>query len=96
MSLIWHDAAVSEFVEAAGHYGIIDPDLGEQFIAAVEVAVTRIRATPKLHRKFDGAARKVRIERFPYAVIYWLDQQIIRIVAVMHLHRDPGYWKNRI
>lgn len=96
MSLIWNDYARLEFIEAAGYYGHIDLDLGERFVSAVEAAVAQLRASPQMARQFDGEARKVRLERFPYAVIYEVEDQRIHIIAVMHLHREPGYWHERL
>ena len=49
-----------------------------------------------MSRKFDGEARKARLKRFPYAVVYWIDDGALRIIAVMHLHREPGYWHGRV
>ena len=43
-----------------------------------------------------GQARKARLKRFPYAVVYWLDGGTLRIIAIMHLHREPGYWHGRL
>ena len=96
MKIQWHDEAVAELEAAALYYGDIDDDLGERFVAAADVAVAELKASPRQPRKFDGEARKVRLKRFPYAVIYWLDNDTLHIVSVMHLHREPGYWKHRL
>lgn len=96
MKLLWNDSARLELMEAAGYYGHIDPDLGERFVTAVEAAVARLSASPQTPRKFEGEARKVRLERFPYAVIYQVEARHIHIIAVMHLHREPGYWRKRL
>ena len=96
MKIEWHDEAAAELTDAALHYGEIDDELGERFVAASEVAVAEVRARPKQPRKFDGEARKVRLKRFPYAVIYWIDKDTLHIISVMHLHREPGYWKHRV
>ena len=94
MKIKWHDEAVAELDDAALYYGDIDEDLGERFAVATEVAVAELKASPKQPRKFDGEARKLRVKRFPYAVIYWLDKDTLYIVSVMHMHREPGYWKH--
>ena len=96
MKLRWHVEAAAELDEAALHYGSIDDDLGERFVAAAEVALAEIKANPTLTRRFNGQARKVRFMRFPYAVIYWIDADTLHIIAIMHLHRAPRYWRNRI
>lgn len=91
MTLIWNDSARLEFIEAARYYGFIDPDLGERFVTGVEAGIVRLRNHPDMFRRFDGEMRKVRVERFPYAIIYQIEEHSIHIVAVMHLHREPGY-----
>lgn len=35
-------------------------------------------------------------DRFPYGVIYVLEPDHVWIVALMHLHREPGYWRERL
>ena len=47
-------------------------------------------------RQFDPPARRHFTDRFPYGVIYLVEPDHIRIVAVMHLHREPGYWRKRV
>lgn len=32
---------------------------------------------------------------FPYAILYSIEADYVLIMAVMHCHREPGYWKNR-
>jgi hypothetical protein len=60
------------------------------------VAVAEMKAHPKLTRAFQGQVRTIRFKRFPYAVIYWIDADTLHIIAIMHLHREPCYWRNRI
>ncbi len=33
---------------------------------------------------------------FPYAVLYSVEIDYVLILAVMHSHREPGYWRKRI
>ncbi|HAK44654.1 MAG TPA: hypothetical protein DCO79_01865 [Spirochaeta sp.] len=33
---------------------------------------------------------------FPYGIIYSYSTEEIIIIAVMHLHRKPDYWKSRL
>lgn len=52
--------------------------------------------TPERFRRFEGDLRKVRVEDFPYAVVYRLEVSELRIISVMHLHRRPVYWSDRL
>lgn len=96
MNILWHAAAVLELEEAALYYGGVDDELGLRFATAAEVALAEIKARPEMRRKFDGEVRKTRLKRFPYALVYWVDSGNLRIIALMHLHREPGYWHARL
>jgi len=45
---------------------------------------------------FDGDIRRCLTNRFPYGILYSIESDRIFILAVMHLHRDPDYWKHRM
>ena len=94
MKLDWHDGASEEFVEAAGYYALVDASLGERFIAQVEAAVGRAQQAPAAFRKLAGGVRTIHVDRFPYVVIFHPEAEAIRIVAVMRMHREPGYWRD--
>jgi hypothetical protein len=36
------------------------------------------------------------LKRFPYGIVYQIRGDEISIVAVAHLHRQPGYWSERL
>ncbi len=96
MSQLWSRHARIEYYEAIEYYARIDDKLGERFVAVVEEALEQMSRTPERFRCFDGDMRKVRVEDFPYAVIYRIEGRELRIIAVMHLHRRPGYWRERL
>lgn len=70
--------------------------LGFEFANEVKRTIHRITsfldAWPKLSKK----TRRARTNRFPYGIIYSYTEDEILIIAIMHLHRDPEYWKDRI
>jgi hypothetical protein len=37
--------------------------------------------------------RRLVLHRFPHAVLYRATAGEVQIIAVMHLHRRPGYWQ---
>jgi len=73
-------------------------DLARRFNSKVEAAIVSARAIPLLHRKHHHGARRVLVERFPYYVVYWHDEERdgIHIVAIAHTSRDPDYWRDRM
>jgi hypothetical protein len=53
---------------------------------------------PKAGSLLTNDVRRCRTNKFPYGIVYMLEdnEHTIIIVAVMHLHREPGYWKDRL
>jgi plasmid stabilization system protein ParE len=43
-----------------------------------------------------GIRRALFRDRFPYSILYVIREPRVVIVAVMHQHREPGYWKDRV
>jgi plasmid stabilization system protein ParE len=90
------DAALEELRGATRYYRLIRPELGVRFRAAVDAALDRIEQWPLSGAPTDGNIRICRLKRFPYGIVYVPRETEIVIVAVMHLHRRPGYWKRRL
>jgi toxin ParE1/3/4 len=74
-----------------------EPGLGYQSAIEIVAAVERIKANPGIWPVLDDQVRRCLVHRFPYGVIYSVDEQRspVLILAVMHLHRQPGYWSER-
>ena len=91
----FHPEARQEFLESARYYKSQQPGLDRRFVNAVIDAIYRIRNNPLMYREIEVGCRQCRVPRFPYGVIFRLRNDYIEIIAVMHLHRKPGYWKGR-
>lgn len=90
-----HPEAEREALETARWIKADDPRQAALFIQALEKAITSARTQPDLYRCFDGEFRKVRVGKVRNAVVFCKRAAEIQIIAVMHLHREPGYWKER-
>ncbi|MGR9107057.1 MAG: type II toxin-antitoxin system RelE/ParE family toxin [Gammaproteobacteria bacterium] len=91
----FHPEAIAEAEAAASFYAERQKNLGGRFVAALQDAVDRICINPDIYREMDAGLRKCRLKRFPYGVIFREREDMIEIIAVMHLRREPGYWKSR-
>jgi len=58
-------------------------------------AVQHILSFPTAWPELDTGIRRCQLQRFPYGIIYATEQDAILIIAIMHLHRRPGYWHTR-
>jgi plasmid stabilization system protein ParE len=94
-------AAKAELHAAAGWYEEQREGLGGELVSAIDEAMTRVaRLGPDCRPVYgvdpDLGVRRVRAKRFPYAVVFIEMPKTIRVIAVMHERRRPGYWKGRI
>lgn len=96
MNVITLDAAEKELQEAVNHYNEQRDGLGDEFADEVERTVRRICDNPGAWTRLSESVRRCRTERFPYGLVYQRVDDIIYIIAVMHLRRRPGYWRDRL
>ena len=64
-------------------------------MAAVEHTVARIVENPEAGAPVAGGIRRRLVPDFPFALGYRVLKDEIRVLAVMHLRRRPGYWRTR-
>ncbi len=90
-----HETAEKEFFSAIEYYEERQPGLGLRFSREVYAAIERICNHPHAWAPIDSKTRRCLTNRFPFGILYRITDNNIRIMAVMHLHKRPGYWKDR-
>lgn len=95
MKYVFHPEAKAEFFAAIDYYEKCDPGLGADFALEVRSTIRNILSFPNAWPILEDDLRRSQTRRFPYGIIYAHDEFEIYILAVMHLHRDPKYWKDR-
>ena len=88
--------AQAELMEAVAYYESQKQGLGSQFAEEVKRTIQRILQYPEAWTPISKRTRRCRTHRFPYGVIYQVRGEVLLIVAVMHLHREPRTWKHRL
>ena len=93
--------AQAELREAVAWYEARAPGLGREFLNAARTCFRRISTHPGAGSLIPDAppeasgARRLRLWRFPYAVVYIELKTELRVLALAHDRRAPGYWRNR-
>ena len=95
MNYSFHEAAEKELFLAIEYYEERQSGLGLRFSEEVKAAIGRICAHPHAWASIDPKTRRCLITKFPYGILYRIIKDNIRIMAIMHLHRKPNYWKGR-
>lgn len=72
-------------------------DLGEEFLMALDAAEKTIVRNPRASRiRFKKKVRAHVVDRFPYLILYIIEQDDINVISVFNTHQHPGKWKQRI
>jgi toxin ParE1/3/4 len=96
VKVVLHPHADAEVLLAQQRYTDANPELGRRFFEEITSVFNRVVEHPLRYKQFDPPARRLFANGFPYAVIYVVNTDTIWIIAVMHVRREPGYWKARM
>jgi toxin ParE1/3/4 len=88
-AVAWYDAQTEE------------PRVGDELLRAIDVALVRIAEQPGAFALVPGVAvrlgvRRCTLRRFPYGVVFIELAEEIRVLALAHTRRRPGYWRSRL
>jgi toxin ParE1/3/4 len=92
----FHPEADRELIDAARFYESSQRGLGSDFLDELEAKLNSVVENPEQFGVLEGDVRVAPLRRFPYGILFSIEPDEILIVAVMHLHRRPGYWIHRV
>lgn len=67
----------------------------DDFADELDQALGLLKRFPELGQASAGNTRTLPLHSFPYSLIYRLQTDVIRVIAVAHHGRRPGYWGKR-
>lgn len=67
-------------------------------IAAIVRGLADNRFAGAMHPRvrFRLPVKRVFLDRFPFAVVFFVEDEVVMVVAVEALKKRPGYWANRL
>lgn len=95
MTLRILEEAQQDLEAAVDYYNGECPGLGYEFADEFYHTIDRIVDNPDAWHPVSKRTRRCMTHRFPFAVIYQLRDTCLLVIAVMHLHRHPDFWKGR-
>lgn len=96
MRLYFSRIAMEELREAKVYYNLLQRGLGQQLQAEAHAASQSIANNPLAWQVERGDIRRFVLNRFPYKLLYAIEGDVVVVVAVMHQHRNPDYWLDRV
>ena len=93
--------AKQELAAAAAWYEHRRAGLGLELLAEVDAVVAAIARAPSRFPLYprvgsELAVRRAPARRFPYAIAFVELPTVVRVLAVAHDRRRPGYWVGRL
>jgi plasmid stabilization system protein ParE len=93
--------AAQEADEAADWYELRQPGLAARFLAEIDSLLAQIQLHPSAFPRVrevpaSRGVRRAAMPLFSYALIFLELKRDIRVIAVAHIRRQPGYWLNRL
>jgi len=90
-----------ELAEAVLWYEERKEGLGTEFLAEIEATLPLVSARPRSFPQLQGLdpvleIRRALLERFPYALVFLVRPDEVRVLAVAHARRRPEYWLSRV
>ena len=97
MKLTINPQVAREIEDAVDWYDEQGLGLGDDFLRKLEDAKSLIQQHPQRHSFWLGSQtiRRAPLKRFPYALLFRVTGQVIRVLCLRHDKRHPSYGLNR-
>jgi len=89
-----HEARL-DILEARLWYEERGPGLGVEFSRAVDSSVAGILRFPEAYPEVHRDVRKAVLRRFPYSLLFVIDDTDLLVLGCFHHRRDPKSWLDR-
>ena len=96
MTYVFHPAAEIEYLESIAYFESKKPGLGATYLEDYERIMKNICQAP--HRypiEKQPDIRRVKMNKFPYFILFRESSNIVQVLAVAHYRRRPQYWLGR-
>jgi plasmid stabilization system protein ParE len=90
------EAARAELIDAQDWYEAEVPGLGRRFRAEIDSVVGRMAGNPRQFPTVFKTLRRARAKKFPYALFFLVETDVLLVVACFHHSRDPRHWQKRL
>jgi plasmid stabilization system protein ParE len=96
MNIRFLTMAETEIDEAVSWYQEQSEDESLKFLDELDRAVRVVTTYPQIAVEIEPEIRSFFFRRFPYSLIYGIDEDAIVVIALAHQSRKPRYWADRV
>ena len=95
MVIRFRTEAASDVVLARDWYDAQRPGLGNDFVRALERVIDLVSELPQAFPEVAVGLRRALLGRFPYALYYRLEGEVVDVIACLHTRQSPTRWRSR-
>ena len=66
------------------------------FLREIDHAIQQVKDAPEQWPQYLVGTHRYVFPTYPYSLVYSIEGDVIRVVAVAHDQRRPGYWRSRL
>lgn len=66
------------------------------FLRELDHAIEVVAEAPQRWPRYLAGTRRYVFRRFPFSLIYFVEDGVVVIVAIANGQKRPGYWRNRL
>lgn len=89
------DEAAQDLVDGYRFYEHQAAGVGDYFLDSLFSDIDSLRLYAGIHSLYFGYNRLLS-KRFPFAVYYRIENDVVRVYAVLDCRRDPSWIRNRL
>jgi len=96
MRLDFFDDAAAEIEEDRSWYLKRSESAEAGFLRELDHAIQQVIDAPLQWPQYLAGTRRYVFPTYPYSLVYFVEDDIINVVAVAHDKKRPGYWRKRL
>ena len=90
------DEARDDLVEGFHFYEASEQGVGEYFLACLFADIESLRIFGGIHRKVYKNLHRSLSKRFPFAIYYTVEQDLVIVRAVLDCRRNPSWIRSKL
>jgi toxin ParE1/3/4 len=92
---LFEDAAV-EIERDRAWYRARSESAEAGFLRELDHAMQQVADSATQWPQYLAGTRRYVFPTYPYSIVYFVEEGVIRVVAIAHDKRRPGYWRKRL
>lgn len=94
--IAFHPEAEEDYFAAVRWYRRRDAEAARRFVLEVGRVLAVIASHPERYGWHEPPFREAGLRRYPFSIVYRIEATgVVRVYAVAHASREPGYWQER-